>query len=188
MKKTIFGGLILVLFVLVNCLGTASASIPNHFISTDGNSNSVNINFNGIGLKDGWYFGVFDYNEDPSSGLDLLKGNSSIFYETGTFTVTQTGSDYYINVTQGVDAGSSIDIGNSGDFSFYFFDGTNTYDTSFLIEGSSPTYFFSSTDGGNVVGIDLAPVPIPASSILLLSGLIGLVALGGRRKKQKGVV
>ncbi len=183
MNKKIILQLALVFLTVLFLNGISIASIPNAFVSTDGNSNGVNINFTGNGLTPGWYFGVFDLGADPTTGLDLLYGRGGVLFETGSFTVSSDSSGYTITVIQGVDDGQTLNIGPTGDFSFYFRDDNNNYDTSFDISGSEPTFFFESTKGGHVVGVDLAPsaVPIPGSSILLLSGLIGLVALGGRR-------
>lgn len=170
----------------------AGASILNHFVSTSGNSNIVNFNFNDNGLANGWYFGIYDFGANPSSGLHLLEGSSLTFWDGANFSVTQSGNDWIITVTDGTYQGNSLNIGDSEDFSFYFWNGsTNSpiYDTGFSITGGAFNYGFSSTppsgDGGNILGADLNPVPLPGSVILLFSGIMGLVAFGSRRKIMK---
>ena len=172
-----------VFLLLLGFLGTAGAATENHFLSTDGDSNAIHIN----SLNNYWYFGVFDYGAaDPSTGLNLLYGPGTTPLEESKFTISQSGSDYILAVTQGVDAGSSINIGATGEFSFYFLSPSVKYETDFVITGSPTTYSFTSkTGGGSVIGVDLNAVPIPGSSALLLSGLIGLVALGSRRKNSR---
>ncbi len=183
-KQHIAASLAVVFLLLLGFLGTARAAIENHFLSTDGDSNAIQIS----SLSSGWYFGVFDYGANPSSGLNLLLGPGTTSLEESKFTISQSGSDYILAVTQGVDAGSSINIGATGEFSFYFLSPSpsGSYETDFDITGSPTTYYFTSqTGGGNVIGVDLNAVPIPGSSALLLSGLIGLVALGSRRKNSR---
>ena len=161
------------------------AGASNHFMTTDGDSDVINF----YGLADGCSFGVYDFGAtDPSSGLDLLQGSSSLLFESAEFEVylNQGDNNYYVNVKTGVDElVSPINIGDSDEFSFYFWNGS-TYDIEFTItSGGGDTYKFDSNFGGTVLGDDLNPVPLPGSVILLFSGIMGLVAFGSRRKIMK---
>ena len=177
-KELIVVAVFAMLFALAQ---VAFAAIPNRFISTDGDSNFVDINLisEGSGLKSGWSFGVYD--NDWSSGLDLVNQN----HETAKFSVTPDGDGWQITVDQGVTKDQTLDIGNSKDFSFYFKNAPN-HDTEFSISDlGSNQYLFNSKAGGKVMGNDLAAVSLPSSAIFLFSGILGLVAFGSRRETMK---
>ncbi len=169
--------LIVGVLVLFGCYAvTVNAAIENHFLPTDGDSNYVMSN----PFTDNWYFGVFDYGGDPASGLKLVQNG----VPTALFTVTEDNGDFTLKVLSGIDHQQTLALGNTGEFSFYFSNGSD-YDISpdILYLGSNTFQFKNSK--GNVFGVDIAAVPIPGSSILLLSGLIGLATLGTRKNKNK---
>lgn len=179
---------ILFTFVLT---GAALAAIPNNFVSTNEDTNIVDLNILGDGLQTGWAFGVYDFGASPDSGIDLLSGCAKYpCLQSASFEVTQDGRDNLLTVTAGPSTGQSLNIGSSPNFSFYFKYPDNnsySYETDFNIfpVGGGIYYFISNEGGGGLTGVDLAPVPIPGTSALLLSGLVGLVALGSR-KGNKG--
>ena len=157
--------------------------IPNHFVSTSSESNMITINQDWGGLTGDWYFGVYDFNGNPSSGLDLFQGSYTSIY-SANFAITYENNHYQIEVMSGVFNGSILDIGDSNDFSFYFRN-DSTYDMNFLITGVGVSnYVFSNMGGGNVIGTDLSVVstPIPGSVILLFSGFTALMAFNKRRR------
>ncbi|MCD6197835.1 MAG: hypothetical protein J7K15_04585, partial [Deltaproteobacteria bacterium] len=172
----------------------AGASIPNHFTTTDGDSDVIDYSVGGSGgLADGWYFGVYDFGVNlpsPGPSLDLLLGSSLTSFQSAEFSVTQsgTGGTWVITVESGFNIGNSINIGNSDEFSFYFKDSSGNYYTDFdITSGGGDAYNFdgSSFNGGHMLGDDLNPVPLPGSAIFLFSGIMGLVAFGSRRKIMK---
>jgi len=188
MRRKKMSVIVAVFAMLFGLAQVAGASIPNRFVSTSSESNTVTIDSDWGGLTGDWYFGVYDYGGDPSSGsdhrLDLLLGSSTPF-QSANFKVTYAVDHYQITVISGdFTSQSPLDIGSSGDFSFYFRNGS-TYDTNFSITGGSLNYGFVSYFGGAVIGTDLASVPLPSSVIFLFSGFAGLVAFGGRRKIMK---
>ena len=188
MRRKKMSIIVAVFAMLFGLAQVAGASIPNRFVSTDGDSDVMNVNFDGEGLASGWYFGVYDYNGDPSSGLDLLLGSDGAIAQAEFKVYLHSDNNFYINVTTGVDESlSPVNIGTTDEFSFYFFDGTTYYAPSSITEfsGNSDGYLFSHSSGGNVIGTDLASVPLPSSAIFLFSGFVGLVAFGGRRKIMK---
>ena len=183
-KMLVVVALFAMLFGLAQNAG--ASIIPNHFVSTSNNSNIINVNFGSNGLADGWYFGIYDFGGSESSGLDLLLGSNTLLVDSANFEVTYVFNHYQIKVTKGIDLNQTLDIGNSDDFSFYFRDNSGSiYDTDLTITGGGLNYGFSSTNGGNVAGADLASVPLVSSAIFLFSGFAGLVAFGSRRKIMK---
>ena len=183
-KMLVVVALFAMLFGLAQNAG--ASIIPNHFVSTSNNSNIINVNFGSNGLADGWYFGIYDFGGSESSGLDLLLGSNTLLVDSANFEVTYVFNHYQIKVTKGIDLNQTLDIGNSDDFSFYFRDNSGSiYDTDLTITGGGLNYGFSSTNGGNVAGADLASVPLVSSAIFLFSGFAGLVAFGSRRKIKK---
>ena len=159
------------------------AATSNQFTTTDGDSDIINF----YGLADGCYFGVYDFGDNlpfPGSSLNLLQGSLTSF-ESAEFSVTYETDHYQITVMSGLNIGSSINIGPTEDFGFYFYDGIN-YDTSFTItSGGGDAYSFVSNTCGTAFGDDLNQVPLTGSAIFLFSGIMGLVALGSRRKIMK---
>lgn len=186
--------MLVVATVLAMLFGFAqiAVAIPNHFVSTSSESNTSN----DLGyLSAGWFFGIYDFGAtDPSSGLNLLFGGQPN-YSNANFTVTYETDHYQITVISGFNINASLNIGDSDDFSFYFWNGADpsilaNYDTDFSIIGSDLNYgFISTAGGGGVIGADLNPVPnstpLPGSAIFLFSGIMGLVAFGSRRKLKK---
>ncbi|OPL16316.1 MAG: hypothetical protein AVO38_08165 [delta proteobacterium ML8_D] len=183
-RKKIFAvlGMFAILFGIAQ---SAGASIPNHFMTTDGDSDVLNWNINGQGLTDGWYFGIYDFGGSPASGLNLLFGSGPIF-QSAEFSVTQPGgTNWQITVLSGGFPGGTLNIGDSEEFSFYFWDGSSYItDLIDIAHGGGDAYSFASA-GGNIQGDDLNAVPLTSSAILLFSGFAGLMAFGNRRKIRK---
>ena len=189
MRRKKMSIIVAVFAMLFGLAQVAGASIPNRFVSTDGDSDVMNVNFDGEGLASGWYFGVYDYNGDPSSGgLDLLLGSTGAIAHA-EFEVYLDSGSYFINVITGVDESESpINIGPTDEFSFYFYNDTDYYTALTITStpgGGNAYSFVANTESGRTVGSDLASVPLPSSAIFLFSGFAGLVAFGGRRKIMK---
>ena len=75
-------------------------------------------------------------------------------------------------------------LGNTGEFELALWDGSVfTYVTNFtaIVPGNAYTIEFGNVSG-EIFGVDLAPVPVPAAVWLFGSGLIGLAGMARRKK------
>ncbi|HDH97986.1 MAG TPA: hypothetical protein ENF70_02495, partial [Deltaproteobacteria bacterium] len=103
MRRKKMSIIVAVFAMLFGLAQVAGASIPNWFKTTDGDSDVINFDMFGDGLTNGWYFGVYDYNGDPSSGLDLLLGSDGAIAQAEFKVYLHSDNNFYINVTTGVD-------------------------------------------------------------------------------------
>ena len=172
----------IVSFLILFMYAGVCYAAPNHFLPATTSQEVLTVSADQGGLQSGWYFGVFDWGESMSKGLLLLSGGSVV---SAQFKVEkkQDGSGYQISVIEGVDKGETLDIGNSEDFSFFFYDGSSYYEPANIYENSfvGNSYYFS-YNSQTVQGNDISAVPNPQSFILLLSGLLGLIGLSRREE------
>ncbi len=169
---------ILLLFIVVK----TSYAVPNHFLPAGGTQEVVQLSFLGQGLNSGWYFGVYDWGKDPSDSNRLILLDSNTTSGEFKVEVDKVNGGYQITVTEGVDKDESLNIGNSMDFAFFFYNGTEYFDPT--IEENSDranSYYFYYNDQC-VQGNDMTAVPNPQSFILLFSGLLGLIIIRGKKK------
>jgi hypothetical protein len=178
------------LLVLLFCFGTllatampAAASITQEWIIDDGNAQTL---FFSSGIPN-LEFGVYDLSLDlinnppslPSSDIVALADNSA---PNASF--KYDGSNNIV-VVSGKSTGATLNIGPSGIFGFYFYDGNTGSFLGYDFEErptNSGIWYFDADDLIGVTGmnIDVKPIPIPGAALLLGTGLIGLV--GFRRR------
>jgi hypothetical protein len=122
---------------------------------------------------------MYDWGNTDSS-LEIFSGPGSVA-ETVYF--TQEDSSWYACLS----GGAEIDLGESLDFGFSFGDGTSMYYTYDLTVIDAGEVYQLSPDGNDITiyTSDVAPVPLPASALLLGSGMVGLIAFG--RVRLRGI-
>jgi len=155
-------------FNWVSGSGTLTQSGPEYYLD-----------FGDILLNSGTLTATLNLMNDITGPADLLGG---AFNLTGTYDFGLTGFDSFVDIM----AGQSLD-GLLVDFdpsSLGLFSGSFTLNAIGYNEGGyrDPFDAIVFNISGNVVG-DQAPVPEPASFVLLAAGLIGLVATRKRFKK-----
>ena len=112
--------------------------------------------------------GTLQYSTDKSTWTDIYGNSIAI----------ATGSDDWERVWFRLDLGSGSYV-TKGTLTFSGADGNLWNAVSIEWDGNNGVTFNTAGDNDNV-----APVPIPGAVWLLGSGLIGLVAFGGRRRKK----
>ncbi|WP_457571182.1 hypothetical protein [Desulfovulcanus sp.] len=177
-------GAIVAIFTLTQ---VASATIANHFCTTDGDTDVINFNFFGNGLADGWDFGVYDFDGQMEDGITLLTGSISTPFQAAEFQVRQdySSGQWTLCVTNGISAGDSLVLGNSEDFSFYFASNSGYFAPEVIISSDGDAYQFVHSEGGSVLGTDLNAVPLPPAIWIFSTSLLALLAVGDRNRLFK---
>ena len=174
--------LLLISIIFLSFISLANAGVVNHFVPMS--KDDVNISYYQLwnGLETGWEFGVFDFGGDPSEGIVLTEGGE----ESGgaSFIVENN----ILKITRGINQWSTLDLGDSPDFSFFMKDSSGNYYTDLNISSAGAgMYWFSYNNAGSVTGYDLKAVtgydlkavPIPGSLLLLSS--VGLILIAFRK-------
>lgn len=126
-------------------------------------------------------FSMYDWGDRLDSleifSIGVSAGVQSVYF-------TQDTGTWYASLTRGVT--TDLDLGTDLEFGFSFGDGTTTfysYDLTLIESGEVYRLSHFSSDI-NIVTSDATPVPIPASALLLGSGLVGLIGFGKRMRKR----
>ena len=194
MKRVTFISLTNIIFLLLTSLGMTTPIIPNRFISTDGNSNVIQFRFKLANLEfkslaDGWSFGIYD--NDINSGLLLLEGGENAETEAKFEVYLNENNKWELKIIKGIDKEKTIDLGNSNSFSFFFKKDDNYYDPVDITEDGGIYYFWGPVGSGTfnskglIQGIDLQAVPLPSSTWLLITSIIGLFVINTKRNHHK---
>ncbi len=162
------------------------------FFTSDGGE--LEVEFLGIGHA-GFHspFGVFTYNGNPSDGYDnaLMSYFSPLFVQNEVAANTS----YTFTVDAGTYFGFYLDSNNTGNpLSTYTAGNSDDVDHALIFETNKGyTIAFEDIPGGgdsdyedlvvNLKGGSSAPVPEPATIILLASGLLGLAGFRKRFKR-----
>lgn len=126
---------------------------------------------------------------DPDSFFMYDWGNESARMEvfgseiTQTVYFTQKDGIWSVRLSGGTE---TLNLGKSSEFGFFFGDGTTMYYDLTVIE---PGEMYQLSPAGSsditICTSDIAPVPLPASALLLGSGMVGLIAFG--RVRLRGI-
>ena len=124
-------------------------------------------------------FYMYDWGNQDTDLLLFVDGR----YNSTTGYFTQDGGDWWASLSLGA---TTLSLGDTQEFGFYFLDGTTnyfSYDLTATTPGEAYTLYDSNTDMTVAVS-DAAPVPIPTSALLFGSGIIGFIATGRVRRRD----
>jgi hypothetical protein len=175
--------------IAASVLGLAASAVSANVIwTTDPNTlaggDPQEISFLNFAIDSAMYDLVFyDAGSNPSVGATSLVIPSL----TGIVEVTPDSAPNYIGVYDlGLPTQDAAFLGATPEFELALYDpaaGTYTEVISFttLIAGNSYAIQFDNGVTGQLFGVDLMPVPVPAAVWLFGSGLLGLVGVARRR-------
>ena len=124
---------------------------------------------------------IYDFDEGATNGLLVLSDG---FYNSNTIYFSLISGTYYASLTSG---GTTLDLGNSFDFGFYFGSGSNIYNTYELLMTGSDSYMLTGSNTNMTVYVhdaNPAPVPEPSTLLLLGTGLVGVGVYRWRRMRK----
>jgi len=128
-------------------------------------------------------FSMYDWG-DTDSSLEIFSLSSTTGSQSVHF--TQNTGTWYAGLSLGA---TTLDLGSDLEFGFFFGDGTSSspyYEYDLVVIEAGEVYQLSHASSDiSVLTSDVAPVPIPASVLLLGSGLVGLIGFGKRRMRKK---
>jgi len=132
-------------------------------------------------------FYIYDRDNTPNVSDDLLVLEDGFFSARYVDFEEDAFGDWSASLYGG---GDTLNLGPSPEFGFYFANSDGTY-TEYNLELNSTNNAYILTDNlstnstGMIVMVsDAAPVPIPASVLLLGSGILGLITIGRVGRKD----
>lgn len=137
------------------------------------------ISFTSFGVSSATYDLVF-FDAGTLPSLELSTSSLTIADLTGVVAISPNSAPSY-TASFGTD---TAELGDTAEFELALWDGSNfTYVSSATALVPDNWYAISFGDiTGEIHGVDLAPVPVPAAVWLFGSGLIGLAGIARRRK------
>ena len=121
-------------------------------------------------------------NNDLNDDLMVFSAGVAGMY-TQTVYFTQENSTWYAGLTDGA---KTLNLGESAVFGFSFNVGsTPHFDYNLVVLAENESYELSRNNLDiTIITSDIQPVPLPASALLLGSGMVGLIGFGKRMRKR----
>jgi len=160
---------------LVSTAASSTVWVPDINTST---GDFQEVTFASFGVSSATYDLVF-YDAGTAASIEPSFTSLTLADLNGTVGISANPAPY--TATFG---GDTAALGATGEFELALWDGsafTFVSDYTVIVPGNAYTIEFGSVTG-EILGVDLAPVPVPAAVWLFGSGLIGLVGVARRKK------
>jgi hypothetical protein len=160
---------------LVSTAASSTVWVPDINTST---GDFQEITFTSFGVSSATYDLVF-FDAGTAAAIEPSSTSLTLVDLNGIVEISATPAPY--TATFGTDTAA---LGDTGEFELALWDGSafsfvSNYNA--IVPGNAYTIEFGSVTG-EIFGVDLAPVPVPAAVWLFGSGLIGLVGIARRKK------
>jgi len=173
--KRIFFGVIIAATFLIMAQPVISIAAPYSGAWLPNDSDIFTIELTPKASSNSFY--MYDW-DDSTESLQVIEDG---IYKSQTVYFTCNDASWCAGLESG---GTTLSLGDTPEFGFYFSNGADnflSYDLAKNEAGETYILSNSNTEMGVLVS-DAAPVPIPASALLLGSGLLGLIAIGRVKK------
>lgn len=175
-EKRTFVGILLVAALLIMAQPSVSIGYngPCPWVPNDDDIFAIELtDTEGIGS-----FYIYAWGEGPDASLKLVEDAE---YEGRTVYFIKMFNHWYAGLTLG---SLELSLGDTPQFGFYFSDGSilPSYNRK---KGTDDYYILSNDKVEMAVAVhDVDPIPLPASALLLASGIVGLIAFSRVRRNS----
>ena len=181
-KKILLGMMIVAALLIMAQPSVSNAAIYEGAWTSNDNADWFAVKFT-FGVPSA--FSMYDWGNTGST-LEILPMGA--LFDSATVFFTQSNGNWFASLTDGGTTATDLNLGNDTLFGLFFGDGTQASHFSYDVQVDIPNEQYILTHpnflGTIITTSDIQPVPIPASVLLLGSGMVGLIGFGKRMRKR----